>query len=212
MKALSIIVGIVAVSAAMLSASSRAYAAPQILGLIAVLEPTKLTCQNGQCSAQFSGFCLQEHQKAPNPGTAYVPADNADLKLVATMKDGTLKTLPAGRYVSVKSERDFTVVTIGVAESLLHQLGAVKAAIQVGAQSSLVPVPQSGDKHPQTAFEIAQFTGPLRVRAARVIDAKSYPSMVAQFSNDMVNSLPRSRAAKAEEIGKAWTEAIAKLP
>lgn len=212
MKPLSIIVGIVAVSAAMLSTSPRAYAAPQILGLIAVLEPTKLTCQNGQCSAQFSSFCLQEHRKAPNPGTAYVPSDNADLKLVVTMQDGTSKILPAGRYIRVKSERDFTLVRIGVAESKLHELGAVRAAIQVGGLSSLVPVPQSEDKHPQTAFEIAQFTGPRRVRAASVINAKSYASMVALFSNDMVNSLPRSRAARSDEIDEAWRRAIAKLP
>ena len=37
----------------------RASAAPQILGLLATMAPTPLTCDDGLCSAQFSAFCLQ---------------------------------------------------------------------------------------------------------------------------------------------------------
>lgn len=212
MKKMSIVIGIAAVSAAMLSVSPRAYAAPQILGLVAALEPTKLTCQNGECSAQFSSFCLQEHRKAPHPGTAYLPSDNSDLKLVVTLKDGASKTLPAGRYVKVRSKINYTAMTISVAESTLRELGAVSAAIQVGALSSMIPVPRPADEQPQTAFEIAQFTGPLRVRAAQVTDQDSVDSMIARFSNDMINALPRSRPANDDEVKEAWRQATAKLP
>mgnify|MGYP006242207345 CR=1 FL=1 len=43
----------------------RLEAAPQILGLVASLEATPMTCENGTCFAEFLTFCLQEQRETP---------------------------------------------------------------------------------------------------------------------------------------------------
>ena len=59
-------------------------AASQVLGLVASNgAPTPLTCIDGQCSAQFSTFCLQQNRPAPSRGDDYAVAAGGSLTLVA---------------------------------------------------------------------------------------------------------------------------------
>ena len=50
---------------------SRASAEPQILGLIATLEPISLQCERGQCSAEFTSYCIEQSREPPFLGTVY---------------------------------------------------------------------------------------------------------------------------------------------
>ncbi|MEN8195700.1 MAG: hypothetical protein ABFS30_04185 [Pseudomonadota bacterium] len=60
-----------------------AFAAPQILALLETDGPAPLICEDGKCSAEFSGFCLQKERPDPKYGTQY-HAEGGDLTLVVT--------------------------------------------------------------------------------------------------------------------------------
>lgn len=208
----SIAISIAASAVAALMLSPRAHAASQILGLIASAEPTKLTCENGLCAAEFSSFCLQEHRKAPNPGTAYVPGKDSDIRLIVTAADGSTKTMPAGRFVKLKSLRTFTTVSISLTESTLRALGGKSAAIKVGKLASVVPVANPTDAKPLSAAEIRQFIGPVRVLAETVRDPYAVAMVAAKLSNSLVNMLPISRAPRDSAYQQIWDRAVGELP
>src|SRR4030095_557352 len=64
--------------------TAGASAASQVLGLVASHgAPTPLTCIDGQCSAQFSTFCLQQNRPAPSRGDDYGLAAGSNLSLIA---------------------------------------------------------------------------------------------------------------------------------
>ena len=205
-------ISLAAFAATALMLAPPAYAASQILGLIASAEPTKLTCENGLWSAEFSSFCLQEHRKAPNPGTAYVPSKGSDLSLIVTAADGTTKTLPAARFVKVESLRTFTAVSVSLTESTLRALGGKSVAIKVGKMASVVPVASPTDTQPMSAAEIIQFTGPVRAMAETVRNPASAAMMTAQLSNSLVNTLPISRPPSDSEYQQIWDRAVRNLP
>ena len=124
-------------------------AAPQILGLVAASAPTTLNCENGNCSAEFSSFCLQANRMAPKPGRKYVMASNSGVEILVTLGDGTTRTMAARKLVSVKSVRGFSSVRISVPERQIANLNqgqtVRRIAVKISPLASLVPVPEIGD-------------------------------------------------------------------
>jgi hypothetical protein len=167
-----------------------AVAAPQILGLVATAEPTALVCAEGTCSAEFSSFCLQDNRVPPRSGTAYTVARGESLTLVVTAADGSRRRLPAAGLVRVVSARAYMAVTVSLAERDLKALGATGAAITVGQQVSLVPVPEPGDPWPLTEDDVAAATGPNRAGAANFFDRGGELPVAARITNRLINAAP----------------------
>ncbi len=166
-----------------------ALAAPQILAVLASDAGIPLTCTEGVCAADLSAFCLQRDRPAPDFGTVYVPAAPGAFTLVVTDANGGERRLPAAEHVTFMEHRGFTAVSARMPEDALAGLGAVSAAIEVGADASLVPVPRAGDPDPLTADEIAHAAGPLRVLATRIVDG-SPDAEAARLIASMANALP----------------------
>jgi hypothetical protein len=187
----------------------RASAAPQILGLLATMAPTPLTCDDGMCSAQFSAFCLQQHRKSPTAGTAYRPAEGTVLTLTYTGPDGVEKEIPAGHLVTVQAHREFHAVRISVPERDIHALGGNKAGITVGSLASLVPIAQPGDKLPLDSYEIAYITGPHRKAVEKFLDPET--SVSAQSVSRLISALPRGKTTAARR-SSLWRDVMGDAP
>src|SRR5262245_56398728 len=93
--------------------AAGASAASQVLGLVASNgAPTPLSCIDGQCSAQFSTFCLQQSRPAPSRGDDYAVAASGNLNLVARNAAGQTLRIPANDMVQIHSLIGFTSVEI----------------------------------------------------------------------------------------------------
>ncbi|MFQ5620023.1 MAG: hypothetical protein ACE5FR_13755 [Rhodospirillales bacterium] len=167
-----------------------AFAAPQILGMVATAEPMPLVCAGGTCSAEFSTFCLQDKRVPPRSGTAYTVARGEGLTLLVTGSDGSKRRLPAAGLVRVASARAYMAVTVSVAGPDLKALGATRASIAVGRRVSLVPVPVPGDPWPLSGHDVASATGPLRAAAASLFDRGGENMVAARITNRLINAAP----------------------
>jgi len=210
-------------AAALLAAAlwaAPAGAAPQILGLVADNGfSTPLTCDGFQCSAQFSTFCLQEARSSPSTGTAYTPAPDGAVWLVATAPDGRSLRLPAADHLKIGTLIGFTSVTMSLSEGqragLAVALGTapeeVQLAVEVGPGVSLVPVPVAGDPDPQTEQEIALATGPMRAAAERTFEAEGAAADAARLTTLLINTMP-ARGRETAEQRETLFDRMAALP
>jgi hypothetical protein len=182
-------------------------AAPQIMALLETGSPTPLVCENGQCSGEFSGFCLQKERPDPKPGTQY-RAEGGELTLVVTDASGVKRRLPADDYLEIVTKRSYTAVRIGLPESVMRDLGAVSVALEIGERVALVPVAQPGDKDPQTEADIALALGPQRSLGERVLQQSPAESGAVALTNRMLNALPKGRTSDDIRNG-LWNRAVA---
>ena len=189
-----------------------AYAAPQILGMVATAEPMPLVCAGGTCSAEFSTFCLQDKRVPPRSGTAYTVARGEGLTLVVTASDGSERRLPAAGLVRVTSARAYMAVTVSVAEPDLKALGATRASITVGRRVSLVPVPVPGDPWPLTGHDVASATGPLRAAAVRLFDRGGEIPVTARITNRLINAARSDGPLAPHRLDGLWRRVIGADP
>lgn len=184
-------------------AIAPAYAAPQILGLVASAQPIPLTCEGGVCRAEVSSVCLQQHRKSPEPGTAYLPAEGSEI----TLTGAGGKFVAVQSLVKMTSVRGFTSVSVSMAEATVHALGLRSGQLRlaIGAMASAPPVAVPGDANPLSAAEIARYTGPLRPAAEGAIRGDVTLS-ASDILNQMINRLPHSRPVGAAEISPALAD------
>ncbi len=185
-----------------------AQAAPQALALIATNDAVPLTCERGECTAEFTVICLQPHRASPPPGKLYSAVGGEGLTLVAETRDGRILSLPAKDYVEVRAERGHNAVRLSVPGRELHKLGIKRVSVRVGQMITLIPTPTAGDKRPQTAGDIAIAMGPMRQLANRVVDSGSVLLDATFVTRDVINALPRGGRASTEERHAAWQLAL----
>ena len=182
-----------------------ASAASQVLGLVASNgAPTPLTCVDGQCSAQFSTFCLQQNRPAPSRGDDYAVAAGGDLTLVARTAAGQTLRIPANDMLQIHSLIGFTSVEISLPKAKLAELGATDLAIEVGPTVSLVPIAAAGDPNPQTEDELALATGPMRLAATPLFESPGTASDAARITTVLINALPARSAESADARNGLW--------
>jgi len=186
-----------------------AQASPQMLGLPQTAGSTPLHCDGGDCTAELSAFCLQAERDAPRAGTLYRPVDPAGIRLRLTRADGSVVTRPAGRLVRFTSIRGHFAVRIAVTEATLARLGAVKAAVEIGTQVSLVPNPVAGDERPHAAAEIEAVSRGLRAEAAPLADGDRPDAVAARALNRAINLLPFGDDTDPRWRRTLWSKAIA---
>jgi hypothetical protein len=201
-----------AILAIALPAGARA--APQLLGVVASTDPIPMNCEGARCSAELSAFCLEQHRSGPPDATAYRPADWRALTLLATLRDGTVRRLPAAPYLQLANARAYNAVTASVADDVRDQLGASRLALMVGARTTLVPVATPGDTDPITDSEIADATLTLRVIAQDVFETGEQPELAAaSVLNRLINALPRTAGGGPLDLSAPdgiWDQAVGK--
>lgn len=190
--------------------STQASAAPQILGLLASAEPAKLTCTAGVCAAEFSSFCLQEHRKTPNQGTAYVPSKQTQLTVSVTDAAGDVHTMSVADKVTVRSLRGYTTVQISLPADLVASLGKGNATLSVAPHASLVPAYMADTDDPRLRQEIALYTGPMRKVASASNEREPVNVQAARLMNKMVNDLPAKSDLSQTERDAVWEKSVKK--
>ncbi len=197
-----------ALLAALTMASGNALAAPQILGLVATKKPTPLVCTDGVCSAQFLAFCLQQHRKTPEPGTAYKPADGTRLSLTVTGSDGIARVIAVDQKVKIRSTRGFTAVAISLPESVVRSLGKGSAALSVVPMASALPVSNGEGAEPRTRAEIETYTKIFRPAAEQAAERDSGELAAARILNRMMNDMPAGRRIGSAEARRIWKNVV----
>ena len=185
-----------------------AQAAPQILGLIASTEPVPMICANGTCTAELSSVCLQQHRPTPPTGTVYRPATRTQITLTVAGPDGVNHQLPVAAELTFISLRQFSAVKVSLPEATVRRLGNGTAWLSVGPMASIIPVAIKGDPNPQSAREIARYTGPLRALAERAFERDSDHVNATRILNQMVNRLPANSSAGIEKITALWQQTV----
>ena len=205
-------VRILVISLFLLVSAGRTEAAPQILGLIASLKATPMTCESGTCSAEVSTFCLQEHRDIPIRGTEFLPTVDTEIAISVTDAKGEVRKVSVADRIRIKSSNGYASVTISIPERVLLSMGGKKAAVSIGKLGSLVPVAKPGDANPLTKNEIAQYTGPLRKRAEVSMIAQEAAVTEARITHRLINALPENREVSRSKRYALWRDVIGKAP
>jgi hypothetical protein len=183
-------------------------AAPQMLGLPQTAGATPLYCSGGSCTAELSAFCLQADRDAPRAGTVYKPVDPNSIVLQLTRADGSVISRPAVKFARFASARGHFAVRITIDRATLKRLGAVKAAVRVGTQVSLVPNRVAGDTRPHKAAEIRSVSRELRAEAAPLADGDRPDAVAARALNRAINLLPFGNDTDPRWRRSLWSKAI----
>jgi hypothetical protein len=187
--------------------SFPAAAAPQILGVMASDEPVPLFCSDGECRAEVTAFCLQQERPVPPDDTAYEPVGGGPITLVLKRADGSTFSLDAAGEVNLVSRRGFTAVAIAAPETLLARHGAVAAAVEIGPNVTVTPVPVAGDPKPQSDEEISLASGPMRRLASDRLEQGS-AAIAARLTERLINALPPQDQETAEVRSGLWNTTL----
>lgn len=197
-----LIFGILAL--ALTGAPGAALAASQILGLVATQDATPMQCENGECTALLSAFCLQEKRLPPDFETAYVPAAAGSVTLIVTEADGTVRRMDANGLVEFHSGYGFTALRADIALDRLGAIAPVSVSLAVAPRAAMLPEPLPGDPDPLGQEEIALATGPLRIAAEAVMEGDSEPARAARVTAGLVNALPVDGDIPAASRRELW--------
>jgi len=201
-------IGAAAVLLAGFTVANPVAAAPQILGLLATNGPVDLICEDGQCAAEFSSFCLQRDRRGPGYRALYRIAASGGITLNVERSGGTVATMPAAGMVTVEAVRGYTVVRLSMPAARIRALGGTSASVTVGDGVSLVPIAVAGDPDPLTAAETARATGPLRELAADLFRDSDGMAEAARTIRRMVNWAPRYGRLDERGRDRLWTRVV----
>ena len=201
---------ILSMAAGLLLATGGAAAAAQLLGLVASNGmPTRLDCSGGECSGYFGSFCMQPGRESPSRGSPYEVVGGA-ISLRATMADGSERVLDAAPYVQILAHNQYSAVRIVLPSGGIAAMRAVSVAIEVGANVTVAPVPQSGDLDPQTPEEIALGVGPLREAGALAFDRPGRLADATRIVSSLINELPKIGGEETRAMRDGlWQQAAA---
>jgi len=200
----------ISLSAALLAVTVPfgAQAAPQMLGLPQTVGATPLFCRGDDCTAELTAFCLQADRSTPRAGTVYTPVDPARIVLRITRADGSVFARPAGKILRFTTARGHFAVRVSIAQATLVGLGAVRAAISIGAQVSLLPKTEPGDTRRHKAAEIKAVSGALRADAAPLADGDRPDAVAARALNRVINLLPFGDDTDPRWRRRLWSKAV----
>jgi hypothetical protein len=151
------------VAATMLMAlvqAGPAAAAPQILGLLTTSTAQPLFCEDGNCQAVLTSYCLQPDRRNPWAGYPYQRASNLGLEMVAQTRDGRQVRQPLPAAFKFVANEPVASVIVKVDQSYLQQNDFARVSIEVTEGAALLPVVKADDPRPLTKAEIALATGP----------------------------------------------------
>jgi hypothetical protein len=200
------ILPLIAIALVITVPSAPAQAAPQILGLMASIEPVPMTCVDGTCTAELSSVCLQKHRPTPPTGTVYRAAKGTEIILMVAGPNGVNRRLRVEATLSFTSLRQYTAVKVSLPEAAVRRLGNGPARLSVGPMASIIPVVLQHDPNPLSADEIVRYTGPLRAAAERAFERDSARVKATRILNQMVNRLPENSGVGIEHVDSLWQQ------
>ncbi len=197
---------------ALFTIPGAAWAAPQIMGLVATAEPAPMQCADGKCTALLSAFCLQEKRLLPDLDSIYLPAGADQVVLIVTAADGRTTRMEAGGLVEFRSSYGFTAIEASLPLERLGSARPVSLALKVNPRAALLPVAEAGDPDPLTAEEIETATGPWRLAAEAVMEGNSEGAASARIAMRLVNALPAAGDIQAGEREALWGRVAGNAP
>jgi hypothetical protein len=189
-----------------------AWAAPQIMGLVATAEPAPMQCGDGRCTVLLSAFCLQEKRLPPDYYSAYLPADPGQVVLVVSTTDGRTVRMEAGGLVEFRSRYGYTAIEASLPLDRLMGVRPVSLALEVNPRAALLPVSIPGDPDPQTAEEIAIATGPWRLAAEALMEGDSRSAASSRIAMRLINSLPATGDIPPGQRESLWRRVAPNAP
>ena len=189
-----------------------AWAAPQIMGLLATAEPAPMQCSDGQCTALLSAFCLQEKRLLPDLDSAYLPAGKGQVFLIATAADGRTTRMEAGGLVEFRSRYGYTAIEARLSLDRLTEIPPATLALEVTPRAALLPVAKAGDQDPLTEQEIATATGPWRLAAEAIMERNSKGVTGARTAMRLINALPIAGDIDPGEREHLWRRLAGDAP
>ncbi len=187
-----------------------AEAAPQVLAALSSETGIPFTCDDTDCRAQLSTYCMLRNRPSPVLGKEYVPAVPERFTLVVTDAQGRETSYPADRLRFFES-RGFMAVAAQISRAELNRLGAVKASVRIADNAALLPVPEANDPNPLTEKEIAYAAGSLREESARLIESR-VEAATARVLAAVSNRLPYAPEFDTGEYENLVNEAIDRIP
>lgn len=169
--------------------ATEVWAAPQSVGLLAMSRPVPLRCEDGNCVANLSGFCLEPRRDNPLPTTPYELAGGS-VTLVLTRADGSSVRLPAEGRVRFAAEREYTAIKARINDKLLADHAAVSAAIEIGPRVTLIPETDRDDPTAHSREDIAFATGRLRPLAETIFEIPSIETDTVRLTAALIQALP----------------------
>ncbi len=168
-----------------------ARAAPQALALVATQGTVDLTCNDSDCGAELTSFCLDSSRFSPSPGTQYSLAGAGEIRLSGITADGRSLALNGRAALRFESVRRHLAVRVSVRRDLLRALGVDRLQVEVADNVALLPEPQPGDAKPISEGEAELLTGPIRQLGNRMVDANGERMQAARVTARMINLLPQ---------------------
>lgn len=201
-------VGLVAALAPLLLllGASQVAAAPQILAVIASVEPVTLQCERGECRAEFTVYCIERARSSPEPGTVYSFYNPDSLVLDGVRRDGSTVRLASSELLTITTERSHAAVRMSLPSRVLRQFDLASVRVSIGEDASLIPDPVAGDRWPHSDGDIMAATGPLRTTAAKIVDRGGAQMEATRVTLGLVNALPRAGRATQRERDHVWAQ------
>jgi len=170
--------------------TSTAWTAPQILAVASTDFPLPIICEKGECSAELTTICLQEHRASPQKGQEYYVHEDRKFTITLTSHSGgevDLSNFP----LKIQTARGHSSLRVSFKQRHLRELEDGTLQISVPMHISAIPVPYPNDKNPQTEGDIFLATGPLRTVSDRLVDKNTGRADAARLINQAINKLPR---------------------
>jgi hypothetical protein len=205
------IVALLLAGALLVLAPLGAKAAPQVLAALSSEAGIPFTCDNTECRAELSTYCMLRNRPAPTLGKEYVPAAPDRFTLVVTDAEGRERSLPAADHLRFFESRGFMSVAAQISLAELDRLGAVKAVVQVADNAALLPVPEANDPNPLTEKEIAYATGSLREQSAQLVETR-VEAATARVLASVANHLPYGPEFDTGEIDNLVNDVVGRIP
>lgn len=179
-----------------LGLSQTAYAAPQLLGVVATTSPLKLQCEDGLCRADVNTFCMQAERATPERDQGYT-AHNPDIfRVVAKTADGDIVRV-ALQDAAFKAERGYTATRVQLQTDWLTAQGLTPVGLEADKGGVLVPTPLLGDADPIKLGEVEYAMNALRPVADKIFKKHGQGYEAVQIVNRVLNEIPtRGRLAK----------------
>ncbi len=190
-------------------AAAGAWAAPQSLAVVATDRPVQLVCNGGDCSAEFTAFCLQPGRFSPKPGTNYWMTQKSRITVSGIARDGRRVVLEARDALRFQSLRGHSAIEISLAPDLKQRLGLQSVSVSLKEHVTLAPEAVEGDDNPISAGELAYVEEALRPVGGMVVDKDTEGMAAARVTNNLVNLLPYHDANPAS-TAKSWRELMAR--
>ena len=151
---------------------SSVYAAqpPLALGLVAIIEPVPMKCENGVCDAVVSVFCLQQHLLSPFSKKMYREAKRGNVHAAARTFAGLEVTSPSDAP-AFQSDPEYTAMKVSALtfSGLNIALSSVRLAISPGTLLLRWPSPQTRLSRPPLAHIAGSRKRSLRMAATAVM-------------------------------------------